>query len=131
MSTERGDGSVTRAFPSKRAPDGEGWLCSFCETPMNRRQLDHFLAVRRCRQWNTSVEEGTTVLYHPIVDEEASRKAETRSVAWALASGEAVVMITGQSGGVSLDALEIIGRPSIRDPDNRLHVDWPQPATHS
>lgn len=50
---------------------------------------------------------GTTVKYHPIIGGAEFIETKTRSEAWHLGHGEAVVKIEGRAGGVSLRALEL------------------------
>lgn len=68
-------------------------------------------AWERCRQFNDLNAIGTRVRYRSLLDT-ATRydihETETRSEAWALPGGEAVVLIKGKSGGVSLDHIEVI-----------------------
>jgi hypothetical protein len=57
-------------------------------------------------QWNEKYPVGTKVFYHPIIDEPEGRETKTRSEAWTLGHGAAVVKIEGLAGGVLLEALE-------------------------
>lgn len=67
-------------------------------------------AWERCDQFNRKHDLGTRVMYCPTLcgARTAVRETVTRSVAWVMANGEAVVEIEGSMGGVSLDALEVI-----------------------
>jgi hypothetical protein len=51
---------------------------------------------------------GTPVRYYPIAGDSDFRETKTRSVAWDLGSGETVVKIEGQAGGVSVAHLELL-----------------------
>lgn len=50
---------------------------------------------------------GTGVIYHPVIDEQEGLHTKTRSAAWNLSNGEAMVLVEGMSGGVSLTALSL------------------------
>jgi len=65
-------------------------------------------------EWNASCAPGTLVAYHPILGETASRLVRTRSLAWELGHGAAVVSITGVAGGVLLESLKVI---AVKVPD--------------
>jgi hypothetical protein len=58
-------------------------------------------------QWNARHPIGTKVRYFPVMGEPDFDEAETRSEAWTLGHGAAVVKITGRAGGVLLDHLEV------------------------
>lgn len=49
---------------------------------------------------------GSPFLYEPVKGAGEWEPVTTRSVAWTLGSGEAVVLVTGRTGGVSLSHLE-------------------------
>jgi hypothetical protein len=51
---------------------------------------------------------GTPVRFFPIIDEPAHEVTKTRSEAWTLGHGAVVVKVEGRTGGVILEALEII-----------------------
>lgn len=76
---------------------------------MNRKEHEHFLAVRRCQQWNRlRLPAGAVfVRYYPILTRASFEVRQTSSEAWPLASGESVVRLDGKSGAVSLDAIEV------------------------
>lgn len=63
-------------------------------------------------EFNAAYPEGTEVRYHRVLNEEAHVVTKTRSVAWTLGHGAPVVMVEGVTGGVLLEALDIIGEPS-------------------
>lgn len=68
-------------------------------------------AWQRCREFNEKAPIGTKVRYRSLLDLETSydiKETTTRSAAWALPSGAAVVMIVGKTGGISLDHIELI-----------------------
>lgn len=66
-------------------------------------------AWERCVDFNNNHPVGSSVIYHPVIGSDEDRKpSKTRSVAWVLGCGEPVVCIDGQTGGVSLDAIEVI-----------------------
>lgn len=50
---------------------------------------------------------GTEVNYHPIIGQPDHVKTKTRSQAWTLKNKEAVVMVEGKAGCVSLEAISI------------------------
>lgn len=58
--------------------------------------------------WNRLYPVGTPVRYRPILGEDAYELAETRTPAWLVGHGRAVVSITGRSGGVFLDHIEVL-----------------------
>lgn len=57
-------------------------------------------------EWNAKYPNGTRVRYRSAGSEPVD--TSTRSYAWALGHGEAVVAIHGRAGGVGLDFLEVI-----------------------
>lgn len=59
-------------------------------------------------EWNQRYPVGTPVRYHPIIDDHESVVSKTRSEAWELGHGAAVVKIEGRTGGVLLEAIEVI-----------------------
>lgn len=54
-------------------------------------------------KFNEKFSEGEAVRYYPVKGEFKYRACKTRSPAWELGHGAAVVAITGQSGSVSVD----------------------------
>jgi hypothetical protein len=76
----------------------------------------------RCRQlsgahteesWNALHPTGTPVRYWPVyppVDGVPPQNTKTRSEAWTLGDGSAVVLVEGRAGGVWLAHLEVLGR---------------------
>ena len=61
-----------------------------------------------CDNFNVDVPVGAAVIYRPILGSDDGKiKTKTRSQAWALGSGECVVMVDGRNGGVSLSNVEI------------------------
>lgn len=72
-----------------------------------RRQLNGALTPA---QWNAAHPIGTAVRYWPVyppVDGIPPVDTKTRSEAWALGDGSAVVMIDGRTGGVALSHIEV------------------------
>lgn len=62
------------------------------------------------KEWNEKYPVGTKVIYRPIRDsDDRMRETRTRSEAWELGHGQAVVCIEGTAGGVALWALEALG----------------------
>lgn len=59
-------------------------------------------------QWNTQNPIGTTVEYRAFKEGPVTMRTTTRSEAWKLPSGYAVVLLRGKAGGVSLDHLTVI-----------------------
>jgi hypothetical protein len=66
-------------------------------------------AWQRCVEFNEVNPIGTPVRYLST-ENPPGQLTITRSMAWALPSGQAVVMIKGQGGGVSLDHIEVCER---------------------
>ena len=65
----------------------------------------------RCELFNSQYPVGTKVRYRSLLDQESQydiKETVTRSEAWAMPSGEPVVMIDKKAGGVSLDHIEVI-----------------------
>lgn len=63
---------------------------------------------KRCVAFNDANPVGTPVKYHPVIgSDEGVQETRTRSEAWTLSNGEPLVMVEGQTGGVSLDAVEV------------------------
>lgn len=58
-------------------------------------------------EWNRTHPVGTPVRYFPVKGSLKHTDTKTRSLAWTLDSGHAVVMIEGRAGGVSLDHLVV------------------------
>lgn len=59
-------------------------------------------------EWNGTHFVGTPVRYWPGVREGEGILSKTRSPAWELGHGEAVVLIEGKSGGVALSHVEVV-----------------------
>lgn len=62
-------------------------------------------------QFNKLVPVGTYVRYYPVAGEPEHRDTQTRSQAWDLGSGDTVVLIVGQAGGVLVSHLELLEQP--------------------
>jgi hypothetical protein len=76
-------------------------------TSRHDRQME--AAWKKCREFNDQHPIGTPVTYRPLRGSDENILATaTRSEAWALPSGEAVVMVERKTGGVSLDHIEVI-----------------------
>lgn len=60
------------------------------------------------RSWNRSHPIGTRVRYWPGARTGEGREAVTRSEAWTLGSGDAVVAVTGYPGGIALTHVQCI-----------------------
>jgi len=58
-------------------------------------------------QFNSKYTVGTHVVYQPVQDGEGVQ-TKTRSEAWELGHGAAVVMVEGKSGGVSVEHCTVI-----------------------
>lgn len=65
-----------------------------------------------CDKWNAVNPVGTTVEYHPVIDEPAHRIRTTRTAAQALSGHTAVVWLNGESGCVCLEACVVIDNPA-------------------
>lgn len=63
-------------------------------------------------EWNRRHPVGTPVRYWPAAREGAGRESITRTPAWTLGSGHAVVSVEGHAGGIALTHVD-------PDPDNR------------
>lgn len=60
-------------------------------------------------EWNAKYPPGTHVKYTPVLGEEMGAvTSRTRSEAWTLGHGDAVVAIEGRAGGVLLEALTVL-----------------------
>lgn len=57
-------------------------------------------------EWNARYPVGTHVAYYPVAERPDFQLTSTRSEAWELGNGEAVVSVTGKPGGVSIRHLE-------------------------
>lgn len=64
-------------------------------------------AEKDARRFNDHYEVGTPVRYWPGLKEGEGRRSRTRSEAWALPSGAAVVMVENHSGAIALTHVEI------------------------
>ena len=60
------------------------------------------------QEWNADYPEGTLVKFFPVTGQPEFEVSRTRSVAWLLGHGDAVVLIEGRSGGVALSNIEIV-----------------------
>jgi len=68
-------------------------------------------AWEQCEIFNSMFPVGTRVKYYSLIDQATEydiKETRTRSEAWALPSGESVVMLEGKAGGCSLDHVEVI-----------------------
>jgi len=65
--------------------------------------------VRTAADWNRRFPVGTPVRYFPARNRFDHLETQTRSDAWTLGGGDAVVLVEGRSGGVSLDHLIVVG----------------------
>lgn len=75
---------------------------------VHRRQLS---GAHTAESWNAEHPVGTPVRYWPIyppIDGIQPVDTTTRSEAWSLGDGSAVVLIVGKSGGVGLSHVEVI-----------------------
>lgn len=64
--------------------------------------LEHLQA--QCDLWNMAYPVGTSVEYHPVINEPADRIRTTRTPAQVLSGHTAVMWLNGESGCVPLDA---------------------------
>jgi hypothetical protein len=67
-------------------------------------------------EFNQRYDVGTSVNYHPIIGDPEHKKTRTLSEAWTHGSGEPMVKVEGQTGGVSLEAITI-------DPEIERYID--------
>lgn len=58
---------------------------------------------------------GTEVRYYPIRGEADHRVTKTRSEAWELGHGAAVVLVDGLTGGVLVQALQVVASGNAGD----------------
>lgn len=63
------------------------------------------------QQFNQQYPIGTAFKFFPIMGLPAFEETTTRSEAWALGHGAAVVKVEGRAGGVSIEHLELIEVP--------------------
>lgn len=95
-------------------------------------------AKRAATVWNAAHPVGTLVRYWPVMGQQTSKVATTRTPAWAIPSGAALVSITGQAGGVNLTHVKAISvadalvdelpYSTIPDTEDAQHViDWLRP----
>ena len=64
-----------------------------------------------CESFNSQYPVGTKVRYRSLLDQPSQydiKESVTRSEAWAMPCGEAVVMIQGKAGGISLKHVEVL-----------------------
>lgn len=95
MSEEKESASISRAaFNSVRV---SAMSPSSSATPA---------AYRRCWDFNQANPSGSPVLAWPGAREGEPLRTRTRDSAWPLPSGEPVVRVVGQAGGISLDHIE-------------------------
>ena len=76
--------------------------------PVIRLKARMARACRQCDEFNRDHGVGTPVRYFPLRGESQAVDTRTRSHAWVLPCGEAVVLIEGKAGGVSLDHLQVV-----------------------
>lgn len=62
-------------------------------------------AWQRCEEFNAAVQTGGAVIYRD--QSGGTRATKTRSLAWALPSGQPMVMVVGVVEGVHLDHVEV------------------------
>lgn len=58
--------------------------------------------------WNTLYPVGTRVLYWKLTLSDKGRRSATRSQAWVMPSGSAVVQVEGEAGAIALSHVEAI-----------------------
>jgi hypothetical protein len=85
---------------------------------MNTRQQRQMArAEREAAEFNAKYPPGTPVLFHKVIGRpETAVETKTRSVAWALPSGEPVVSVEGRAGGCSLEAIKVLATTPAVDP---------------
>ena len=89
--------------------DIDGMILRMAEHILKQRKKQkHGVAeTMTAAQWNATYPVGTPVLYRPVITDAACVRTKTRSEAWELGHGEAVVKVAGHSGGVPLMSLEV------------------------
>lgn len=60
------------------------------------------------QDFNAKYPIGSTVNYHPVINQPEHFETETRSAAWETSSGHVVVRIKGRAGYVSIEAIRPI-----------------------
>lgn len=67
-------------------------------------------------EWNDAHPVDTSVVYTPVKGRPEVERTATRSEAWTLGHGAAVVMVDGHPGGVSLEHLMVVdgAKPSLK-----------------
>jgi hypothetical protein len=88
----------------------------------NRREVQMAYAEAEARAWNDAHEDGTYV--ELTIDSGEKRGSRTRSPAWVLDCGIAVVLLCGVSGGYRLSRLRAISEEEA----SRLPFINPKPA---
>lgn len=59
-------------------------------------------------EFNRRFPVGTAVIYRPIIGGSEQHRTRTRSTAWTLGNGAAVVAVEGFIGGMALEAIEVV-----------------------
>jgi hypothetical protein len=75
---------------------------------MSDNETSKWRGTNTVQQWNALVPIGTEVRYYPLAMESEHSVTKTRSEAWILGHGAAVVLVEGKSGGVAIDHLQIV-----------------------
>jgi len=75
--------------------------------------------------------EGSVVKYYPVAGDRHHLIATVRSEPWSLGSGNIVLMISGKSGGISVNHLEPHEAPGTRASDGRTDDPHKVPARNT
>lgn len=76
-------------------------------TRMSRRGAPEGLLLT-AKQFNQLIKIGTKVRFYPVAGRQGFKETRTRSEAWELGHGEAVVKVDGIAGGVAVSHLELM-----------------------
>jgi hypothetical protein len=74
---------------------------------LSRDQREYGEGNTRAERFNAANPIGTPVRYWPGVRDGEGRESVTRSPAWALLSGQAIVCVEGYAGGIALTHVEV------------------------
>lgn len=109
---EKGQRYALIKFPPGRSSDyAPRWTtyreCEACAEYCTRGE-PLFTAQREAEAWNNGHQRGTAVRYWPGERTGPGVVSKTRSPAWALCHGHAVVSVDGYAGGIALTHVEVI-----------------------
>lgn len=73
------------------------------------------MSARAIEAWNAANPIGTPVVFWPAFKDEPGRESVTRSAAWLMPSGSAVVLVEGYAGGIALTHVNPLREPEASD----------------